>query len=458
MKLARLLLAVAVIGASASVWAQEITQRGPGIVAIAGVKTTFVTLGSGQSAMLYEPVNPGTKAQIAIFSMHSALDFLTHSSCSELSTRGYRVLCANNANSKSRWANEGMMFDVLLTAKAAMSFLRSYPGVNKIVLWGHSGGASVMTAYQDVAENGVKACQEAVKIYKCPDTLAGLPPADGVILGDANWGIANDVLTATDPALTSIDNGMTLNPDLDMFNAKNGFKTSGTTYSQDFIKRFLAAQAKRNNAVVDLALQRLAIIEAGKGMYSDDEPFTISGAIFTANKLYTADMRLLAHTQKAWPLLHVDGSVTTQIVPSVRVPTATQTPSHSMKNGALKTTVRGFLSTYAVRATDKYGYGEDTGDMGVVWRSSIGSNPGNVEGVRVPFLTMAMTGSFEMGSAETIHNHVKAADKSIIYVEGATHNYNVCKRCEKTPGQYGDTTKLTYDYADQWLSKPGRFL
>ena len=45
-----------------------------------------------------------------------------------------------------------------------MDYLRKYPGVKKIVLWGHSGGATVMTAYQDIAENGVAACQDAVKI------------------------------------------------------------------------------------------------------------------------------------------------------------------------------------------------------------------------------------------------------------------------------------------------------
>ena len=70
---------------------------------------------------------------------------------------------------------------------------------------------------------------------------------------------------------------------------------------------------------------------------------------------------------------------------------------------------------------------------------------------------MGMTGSFEMGSAETIHNHVKSADKTLVYIEGASHGYTPCKRCEKTPGQFGDTVKTVYDYADQWLSKPGRF-
>ena len=32
-----------------------------------------------------------------------------------------------------------------------------------------------------------------------------------------------------------------------------------------------------------------------------------------------------------------------------------------------------------------------------------------------------------------------------------------CTRCEMTPGQYGDTLKITYDYIDDWLAKPGRF-
>jgi len=71
---------------------------------------------------------------------------------------------------------------------------------------------------------------------------------------------------------------------------------------------------------------------------------------------------------------------------------------------------------------------------------------------------MGMTGSFEMGSAETIHNHVKSKDNTLVYIEGAQHVYTPCTKCEKTPGQFGDTVKTVYDFADQWLSKPGRFM
>lgn len=421
------------------------------------IKTIFVHLGNGEPGVLYEPANPGPKAQIAVFAMHSAGDYLTHSSCTELSKRGYRVLCANNSNSKSGEFNDGILDGVLLQAKAAITFLRSYPGVKKIVLWGHSGGATVMTSYQDIAENGVAICQGEQMVRRCPDSLANLPPADGVILGDANWGIANDVLTGIDPSVTN-DNGMvTVHPELDMYNPANGFNPAGSHFSTAFVRRFTAAQVKRYNDIVDLALERQAVIKAGKGMYSDNEPFIVAGAIFTGNKLYASDMSLLAHTQAAWPLIHKDGSVTTQIVHSVRVPSTTTNPSRTWR-GALKTSVNGFLSTYALRATGDFGYGEVTAERGVIWRSTMASNPGNVEGIAVPFLTMAMTGSFEMGSAETIHNSVKGKDKTLVYIEGATHVYTPCVKCEKTPGQYGDTVKVTYDYADTWLSRPGRFI
>ena len=419
------------------------------------IKATFVHLGNGEPGVMYEPVNPGPKAQIAVFVMHSANDFLTHSACTQLSVRGYRVFCVNNSNDKTGAFNIGVERS-LLQAKAAMNYLRKYPGVKKIVLWGHSGGATVMTSYQNIAENGVKVCQDDAKLIKCPDNLAGLPPADGVILGDANWGLPIITLLGIDPAVTN-DNGMVLNPDLNMFNPKNGFDPAGSHYSKEFLNRYLAAEGKRNNALIDLAEQRLAAIKAGKGMYSDDEPFIIAGASFTTHTLYGTDMSLFAHTEKPQQLLHPDGSITTEIVHSVRVPELTNSPSPTMR-GALKTTVTAYLSTYAIRTTDAYGYGEDDNLRGVEWKSSWASPPGIVEGIAVPFLTLGMTGSYEHSMAETLHNHVKSTDKTLVYVEGATHGYSVCKKCEKTPGQYGDTIKTIYDYTDRWLSKPGRFM
>lgn len=65
---------------------------------------------------------------------------------------------------------------------------------------------------------------------------------------------------------------------------------------------------------------------------------------------------------------------------------------------------------------------------------------------------------WEYLAAETIFEHAKCADKTMVFVEGATHLYDTCTSCEKYPGQFGNTQKTTYDYVDSWLSKTGRFL
>jgi hypothetical protein len=48
-------------------------------------------------------------------------------------------------------------------------------------------------------------------------------------------------------------------------------------------------------------------------------------------------------------------------------------------------------------------------------------------------------------------------DKTLAFIEGASHVYTTCRQCEKMPGQYGDTQKTLYDYADKWLNQKGRF-
>ena len=162
MKLSRTLIAAAALSLSsaAAARAQEPPQRPPGPVAPPGIRTTFIRLGNGVPGVLYEPANPGPKAAIAVFVMHSGADYLTHSACTELSTRGYRVLCANTSGDKSGTFDTGRLDGSILEAKQGIVFLRGYPGVKKVVLWGHSGGGTLMTAYQSIAESGVIAAPD----------------------------------------------------------------------------------------------------------------------------------------------------------------------------------------------------------------------------------------------------------------------------------------------------------
>jgi hypothetical protein len=422
------------------------------------VRTSFVHLANGVPGVLYEPAVPGPKAATAVFIMHSSADYLAFPGCTELARRGYRALCANNSTSKSGVSNDGVLDEVLVEAGAGIAWLRRQPGVAHVVLLGHSGGGTVMSAYQAIAEKGLAFCRAPDKIWKCPDNLAHLPPADGLMLVDSNWGLAEMTLFSIDPAVTDETGGRALDPMLDMFNPANGFDPSGSHYPPAFVHAFLAAEGRRDTALIAAAEAKLAAIHAGRGPYDDDAPFDVPGAVLLGgnNKLFSQDLSLMAHTRAAWPLVHADGTMTTQVVPSVRVAENNRNLSPSFLKGALKTTVRNYLNNYAIRVRPDFGYDAD-GVRGVEWTSTYASPPGNVGAITVPLLVLGMTGHWEYLAAETIYGRAASRDKSLAFIEGATHLYMTCEPCERRPGEYGDTQKTTYDYIDGWLSKPGRF-
>jgi hypothetical protein len=244
-----------------------------------------------------------------------------------------------------------------------------------------------------------------------------------------------------------------------MYNPQNGYQPDGiTTYSDEFRRKFFKAEAERNNAIITLAEQRRAAIKAGKGQFRDDEPFFIPGGYIGNNRLLSMDLSLMSRSRKPWPLVHADGSVTTEIIQGRRVARPTENPSAFYRRGAIKTTVEGFLTSYAIRVdANTYDYGADY-IRGVQWTSTYASPPGNVQSISSPLLLLGMTGGYEGWAGETIYELAKSADKELAFIDGATHGYATCKPCEKKPGEFGDTIKTTYDYADQWLSKPGRFL
>lgn len=414
---------------------------------------SYALLNEEVNSVLYEPVTSGEKSSIGILVMHSNENYLTFSAGSELAKRGYRVLCANvyDANSTQD--------DKILSAKLALDYLRGIDGVEKVVLLGHSGGATLMTSYQAIAENGVEIFQGEEKIIKASDELTNLSAADGIMLLDSNWGNGAMALFSIDPAVVDESNGQDLDPELNLFNPDNGFTAGGSTYGDEFVQRFFEGQKARSNRLIQTALERLAVIEAGSGNYIDDEPFVVPGMNQWRmnNKLYPQDIRFMSHTREAWPLLHGNGSVSTEIIRSLRAPTNDTSLTDSLDDGALVTTVRGFLISYAVRTTEGYGYDEDS-VHGIDWSSSYNCPPQNIKYISVPLLTMGMTASWEYLAAETIYANTASTDKTIAFVEGAEHMFTTATELEEYPGQFGDTVKTLYDYVDGWLSHEGRFL
>lgn len=417
------------------------------------IKTTFVEIAKRTPGVLYEPAEVNEKQRIAVLVMHSDEDYLDFVSGPELAKRGYRVLCANVMN------KEGIIFSQVektQSVKAAVKYLRGLDRVEKVILMGHSGGGTLMSAYQAVAENGPGVFQGEEKIVPYPSDEE-LPPADGIMLMDANWGNAAMQLLSLDPAVESENSGRLLNPELDLFNPENGFRPDGAVYSQEFIQKYQLAQSARNCDILDYALNRLLELENGNGNYIDDEPLIIPGSAqgFFNNKLYAQDPRLMAHTREAHLLLHPDGSRTTEIVHSIRGPENPNSLTGSFWEGARFLSVKTYLTSYAIRTEREFGYDEDH-MWGIEWESTYNCPPGNMEHVKVPTLIMGMSAGWEFLASETIYNMAASEDKMIAFVEGATHKFTPAKHMEKYEGQYGDTVRILHDYIDEWLSA-GRF-
>ena len=393
------------------------------------------------------------KQRIAVLVMHSDEDYLLWPTGPELAKRGYTVLNANVMN------KEGIIFsqiEKMQSVKAAVEYLRSLPQVEKIILMGHSGGGTLMSAYQAIAEKGPQIFQGPEKIYPYPSNEE-LLPADGIMLLDSNWGNAVMQLLSLDPAVEDENSGMLINEDLNLFNPINGFDKNGSTYTDEFIHHFQKSQSIRNIYILEYALSRLMKIEAGEGNYIDDEPLIIPGSAqgFFNNKLYAQDIRLMSRTQRPHLLLHPDGSRTEEIIHSLRQPENPNSFTNSFWEGARFLSVKTYLNSYAVRTADDYGF-DDCHMWGVEWESTYNCPPGNVAHIDAPTLVMGMTAGWEFLASETIYDMAASKDKTIAFVEGATHKFTPAHHLEKFPGEFGDTMKTIHDYLDEWLSA-GRF-
>ncbi|MDO4284392.1 MAG: alpha/beta hydrolase [Eubacteriales bacterium] len=402
--------------------------------------------------MLYEPLHPGDRSRIGVVLMHSDDDYIEFLPAIELAKRGYRVAAAHV--SKSSNPLDRKMQEVGMVA----DFLRSCPGVDKVLLLGHSGGATLMSAYQSAAENGNAVFQNPERIIALDD-IGALTPADGVMLLDSNFGNGVMSLVSLDPAIVDEETGMKRDPSLNLFNPANGYHEEGCSYSGEFISRFLRAQAERMNRLIDYCQERVEIINHNAGQFMDDEPLVIPGGTQFApnNKLFPQMTGFFSRTKEEWNLLHQDGSVTREIVPCRRIfrPGADSAGEYGF--GALTTTVKTFLKSSAVRVNpDLYAY--DASELhGIEWGSSYCVTVGNVEGISAPMLMMGMTGSYEYIAAEHIYRHAgRTSDKTLAFVEGAGHNFTPATEAERYPGEFGDTAKVCFDYVSQWIAS--RFL
>src|SRR5262245_41848381 len=242
----------------------------PGL-ALAQSNPQFIAFQGASKGALYKP-DAGPAPHVGVIVMHRTSNYMTHRACTELSRRGFMMLCMT-----TRFENNEVFVDyekLPLDVKAGVEFLRRQAGITKVLLFGHSGGGPLMSLYQAVAENGPAYCKGPNKLSECGDDLAGLPRADGIIFADPNPGNSVNTLRRIDPSVPNENNPPDAPPiaDLDMFNPSNGFNPNGpSNYSPEFQARYFKAQADRMTRLIAIAQDKLGRINRNANPYPDDD-------------------------------------------------------------------------------------------------------------------------------------------------------------------------------------------
>lgn len=419
----------------------------------AQTRPEYIPLGGGVKGVLYRPDgNPSPRVGIII--IHRTSNYLQHQGCTQLSQRGFMVLCMN-----SQFDNNEALVDWELIAqdvRRGVNYLKNTQKMSKVVLFGHSGGGPTTTYYQAVAEVGPSYCQGPNKLTQCdssgPRSVAGMIPADGIVLVDAHPGNTVNALRAINPAVNNENRPDLLQPSLDPFNPKNGYNPNGaSTYSEEFKKRYFAAQAERHNEWIDRALYIRQRMAEGKWIYPDNDDITIgrgggsqAGGGSGAN-LFVMDPSILCCTHNPARLLKNNGTIVTQIVQSVRLGDPSRVVGNAtFDDGTKDLTVTSFLSANAIRATDSID------ESKIDWCSTNNSTPCALQNITVPILITTMGAHYFIRDGEYFLEIAKSADKEFITIEGATHGIGPCTNCPGGP--YNNVVVNFYNYVAQWIN------
>ncbi len=192
---------------------------------------------------------PAGPKRVAAIVMHPTSNFMGHYLIAPLAARGVACMGLN-----SRYAGNDtllLMERVIQDLGAGVQFLRAQ-GYQRVVLIGNSGGGSLAAFYQAQAEK--LTITHMVDGDPAPLSPADLPPVDGIALCAAHEGRSHLMRRWIDPSVTDEHDPLSVDPALDMYDARNQSFTPG------FLARFDAAQAARLariEAWVDGRLARL---------------------------------------------------------------------------------------------------------------------------------------------------------------------------------------------------------
>lgn len=204
----------------------------------------------------------GRKPKVALIAAHYQIDFSEHYLAEYMAIRGIGFL---GWNTRFRGFESSFLLDhALVDIGVGVRWLREVQGVETVVLLGNSGGRSLMAAYQSQAVDPNVTPLDGMRPAA---GVTELPAADAYVAAAAHPG-RPDVLTAwMDAAVIDENDPVATNPELDLFDERNG-----PPYSPEFISRYRSAQVKRNHTITDWAESELKRVRAAG---FSDRPFSV---------------------------------------------------------------------------------------------------------------------------------------------------------------------------------------
>lgn len=281
-------------------------------------------------------------ADTAVLVVHPASNFLGHYLLGPLAAHGVDAigLCTRYIGNDTALILENCVLDV----GAAVAHLRA-DGYRTIVLVGNSGGGGLAALYQSQA---IAPTITSTPAGDPPDlTTADLPAVDGVVFLMAHPGRAAVYTDWLDPAILREDQPFERDPELDMFDARNG-----PPYSPEFLARYRAGQLARSSRITRWVREQLTMLEDHPGGVRD-LPFSVHGTV--------ADPRFLD--------LSID--------PSDREPTTPWGPpalaNYNPVSLGHQTTLRSWLSQWSIEESNGDGprhVARLTGNIRVIYGSA----------------------------------------------------------------------------------------
>lgn len=158
----------------------------------------------------------------------------------------------------------------ILDMAAGQVFLRD-AGFESVLTLGHSGGGALAAFY---IEQAALEPQRRIDVTPAgrPIALAGaqMPLPDGALFLAPHPGQGQVLLHCIDPAIVDPADPLSVVPNLDMYDERNGFAPPGqsSSYSPDFVASYRAAQAHRMTSIDILARERALEAAEARARYA----------------------------------------------------------------------------------------------------------------------------------------------------------------------------------------------